>query len=236
MPIPSTITTRLQVRNRLIILLSVITLALLCSCSDDDSWAPAYITDFAEIRTDDNGAAIAMTLDDGTTYEQSGATTSGTLNINTQTLNIQGLKPDTLYRAICLYSLQGKAATLYSLSLAFAPEPQSHMDDIKMDPCTIQSIWRGGDYINARMLVQGQDQSHIVAFIDKGIEDRETGYKQLTLYLHHDQNGDAEAFTRIVYLSCPLRGYADDLVKGRDSVAFVVNQEGKGLTTFMLPY
>ena len=107
MPIPSTITTRLQVRNRLIILLSVITLALLCSCSDDDSWAPAYITDFAEIRTDDNGAAIAMTLDDGTTYEQSGATTSGTLNINTQTLNIQGLKPDTLYRAICLYSLQG---------------------------------------------------------------------------------------------------------------------------------
>ena len=110
------------------------------------------------------------------------------------------------------------------------------MDDIKMDPCTIQSIWRGGDYINARMLVQGQDQSHIVAFIDKGIEDRETGYKQLTLYLHHDQNGDAEAFTRIVYLSCPLRGYADDLVKGRDSVAFVVNQEGKGLTTFMLPY
>ena len=111
-----------------------------------------------------------------------------------------------------------------------------HMDDIKMDPCTIQSIWRGGDYINARMLVQGQDQSHIVAFIDKGIEDRETGYKQLTLYLHHDQNGDTEAFTRIVYLSCPLRGYADDLVKGRDSVAFVVNQEGEGLTTFMLPY
>ena len=236
MLIPSIITIRLQVRIRLTILLFVTAAVVLCSCSDDDSWAPAYVTDFADIRTDGSGTAVSMTLDDGTIYGWSEAGTNGELNIKYQISDSKGLKPDTVYRAICLYTLQEKAATLHSFSLAFAPEPQSDVDDMKMASCTIQSIWRGGAYINARMLVQGKDQSHIVAFIDKGIEEKEDGYKQLTLYLYHDQNGDVEAFTRTVYLSCPLRGYADDLVVGRDSVAFVVNQEGKGLTTFMLPY
>ncbi|MBO4730307.1 MAG: hypothetical protein J5593_02420 [Bacteroidaceae bacterium] len=197
------------------------------SCSDDESWVPPYLTDFADLATDTDGAIVSMTLDNGTKYD--GSTFKCSIG------NDQSLSKDSLYRAICVYTVVNATATLYSYTMVFAPEPittEQLADDVmKTDPCTIQGIWRGGDYINARMLVQGKDKAHIVAFIDEGIVDN-----TLTLRLYHDQNGDMEAFTRTIYLSCPLRGYAGQLVKGRDSIAFVVNQQDKGLTTYKLPY
>ena len=213
-------------KSKLCILLSVLVM-MLGSCGDDESWAPAYITDFADLRTDGNGVVVSMTLDDGREY------------VDVQLRDDFDGEADTVYRAICVYTLQNSEATLHSVTPAFAPQPI--VDDgkleIKTDPCIIQSIWRGGDYINARMLVQGKDLPHIAAFIDLGIAANAEGTaKVLTLQLYHDSNGDAEAFTRTIYLSCPLRGYEDSLTRGRDSLAFVVNQANKGMTTYMFAY
>lgn len=204
----------------------VIALAAFCSCSDDDSWAPAYITDFTELHTDGSGQVATMLLDDG------------------RTLNLEGTnitaRPDTTYRCVCVYTLADNGrATIYSAAEALSSEPIIDTTNltIKTDPCEIQAIWRGGSWLNARMLVQGKDTPHIVAYVDGGIAtDEMTGVNILTLHLYHDQNGDQEAFTRTIYLSCPLRSYVDRLVHGRDSIHFVVNQYEKGITTFKLAY
>lgn len=235
MPTHSTIIIRLLNIKRYI-LFALITALFAVSCTDDESWVPPYRTDFAGLATDADGAIVTMTLDNGTKYEGS--------NLKFQIPNPKELAQDSLYRAICVYTVVDAAATLYSYTMAFAPEPitieQLADGVVKTDPCTIQSIWRGGNYINASMLVQGKDKAHIVAFMDEGIESVSGSdgaeYNTLTIRLYHDQNGDMEAFTRTIYLSCPLRGYAGKLEKGRDSIAFVVNQQDKGVTTYKLPY
>ena len=210
--------------------LLVATAVMTASCSDDHSWAPPYITDFAELTTDDSGAIVGMALDNGKKFERT--------KFVAKCANANGLVADTVYRSICLYTVQDNVATLHSYSHTFAPEPITPDmladDEIKTDPCVIQSIWRGGSYVNALMLVQGKDQPHIVGFIDKWIADGE--YKTLTIVLYHDQNNDPEAFTRTIYISCPLYSYEGQLHSERDSIAFVVNQQDKGMTTFMLPY
>ena len=207
-------------------MLAALAALAVASCSDNEHWQSAYITDFADLRTDAGGDVVSMTLDNG----ESRVCQS----------TVKELRPDTIYRAICMYTLDEGIATLHACTFAFAPEPMpedSLKDDeiIMTDPCTINSIWRGGDYINARMLVQGKDRQHILAFVDRGVTEI-SGYKRLDIQLYHDQNTDPPAFTRTIYLSCPLRNYSGQLVRGRDSVAFVVNQEGKGMTQFMLPY
>ena len=203
---------------------------LTASCSDDESWAPPFLTDFAELGTDGNGVIESMTLDNGVRYESA--------RLVVKCAEGDGLTPDSIYRAVCVYTRMDNVATLYNYTRAFAPEPISPdvpaNGEIKTDPCIIQSIWRGGDYINALMLVQGKNQPHIVGFIDEGIAGEE--YKELTIQLYHDQNKDTEAFTRTIYLSCPLRQYAGQLVSGRDSIVFVVNEQDKGMATYKLPY
>ncbi|MBO4486978.1 MAG: hypothetical protein J5729_01275 [Bacteroidaceae bacterium] len=227
-------------KNKFYILLAV--LALICSaCDDKESWLPAFITNYADIRTDAAGNIVSMTLDDGTTYNAQWSPENKNGNAAQSGNDQWSIKPDTLYRAICLYTREKNCATIHSWTLAFAPNPISDTTQltIKTDPCEIETIWRGGNYINACMLVQGKDQPHIVAFIDKGIKEITTAdgsYNQQTILLYHDQNNDPEAFTRTVYLSCPLHNYADMLIQGRDSIAFLVNLQNKGMTAFKLPY
>lgn len=214
--------------SRYILLMAVSACLAVCySCSDDDNWSPSYITDFADLCTDADGNVAELVLDNGSTYQLA------------TPYSFADAKPDTTYRAICLYTVDKEAATLHSVSLTFSPDPIVAPSDLEMknDPCVIQSIWRGSDYINARMLVQGQEIQHYVAFIDRGITTgSQSSAKILTIELYHDCNNDPAAFTRTFYFSCPLRKYAELLTQGRDSIAFIVNQEDKGMTTFMLPY
>ena len=239
----------------------VIALAAFCSCSDDDSWAPAYITDFAELHTDGSGQVVKMIVDtpaanasfaaggEQNSYSQRGRE----LYIENAATVTAALKAvaDTVYRCVCVYTVaESGCATIHSVAETFSPQPVEATDELQMktDPCEIQSIWLSRAYtadasrpsslwLNARMLVQGKDLPHIVDYIDNGIVlNPATGVNTLTLLLYHDRNGDIEAFTRTIYLSCPLKNYADRLVPGRDSIHFVVNQYEKGITTFKLAY
>ena len=192
-------------------LIIAITSLIICSCSDKDSWADNYITNLAELTTNSDGTVITMRLDDGQNL--------------TPTNNIRFERPDTTYRCVCIYTQQGTSATIADYAKTFSSQPITDTTDltIKDDPCQIQSTWLSGQYFNARMLVQGKDQPHIVAFIDRGITTYPNGSQTLTIQLHHDQNGDSEAFTRTIYLSCPLYNYAAKLQRGRDSVCLVSN-------------
>ncbi len=220
-------------------MLVVAATAILAACDDHDSWADNYITDFADIITDSEGRLATMNLDNGDEL----AITSTRQNPISVLEHTRGrLTPDSTYRCICIYTRTGTYCEIANFAPAFAPAPMADSvliaitHNIKTDPCRIQGIWRGGEYINARMLVQGQTLSHTAAFVDRGITVKEDGTKILHLLLYHDQNGDTEAFTRTIYLSCPLTEYRNVLTHNHDSIYFAVNQYNVGMTTFKLPY
>jgi len=186
---------------------------IICSCSDNDSWADNYITNLAEINTDHDGIGTTMRTDNGSTY------------ILTNAINLG--RPDTTYRCICIYTLNKTNAKIADYAKTFSSLPITDTTGIKIkrDPCQIQSIWLSGNYLNARMLVQGKDIPHVVGFIDNGIRQNPDGSNTLDILLHHDQNNDQEAFTRTIYLSMPLKGYAGKLQSSRDSVCLIAPQQ-----------
>lgn len=212
---------------------------VLTACDDHDSWADDYITDFADLITDAEGRLSTMNLDNGEHF-----TIISTRQDPIAVLENErsSLTPDSTYRCVCIYTRSDTEAEIANFAPAFAPAPMadsvllSITHNLKTDPCRIQGIWRGGNYVNARMLVQGQTLSHTAAFVDRGITQKEDGSRILHILLYHDQNGDTEAFTRTIYLSMPLTAYRNVLTHNQDSIYFSVNEYDAGLSTYKLPY
>lgn len=80
-----------------------------------------------------------------------------------------------------------------------------------------------------------KDRTHEFHFIDNGITHNEDGTKTLNLTLYHDRHDDVEGFNRKVYLSVPLRTYADVLQKG-DKIIFTLNTYKEGMTSRSFTY
>lgn len=180
------------------------------SCTKEEGYAPNYRIDLAEVEVDPTGKIESFTTDDRTTFRLS----------HTHKVNYR----DTLLRArVFFIPLAEEKAELKQIAPILAPHPiKLQAEKIKMDPITLQSIWRGGDYINLRLnILSGEPQAaHYWGFVDQGLRER-TRY--ITLY--HSQNGDPEYYTREVYLSCPLRQC--NIQKG-DSIAIKI-QTRQGL-------
>ena len=61
------------------------------------------------------------------------------------------------------------------------------------------------------------------------------GHQTLNLILHHDRNGDEEAFTRKTYLSNPLSTYKGKLQEG-DSITLTLKTYQEGMTSRSFAY
>ena len=92
-----------------------------------------------------------------------------------------------------------KEAMLYNTQLVISPVPlsESKFKEIKTDPVAIQSIWRGGNYLNLILQVKVKDQKHGYHFIENKLENKD-GEQTLYLTLYHDRNNDIEGFNRKV--------------------------------------
>ena len=128
-------------------------------------------------------------------------------------------------------------AILYNTQIAISPIPKAKdtFKEIHTDPVAIQSIWRSGDYLNLIALAMVKDRTHEFHFIDNGITHNEDGTKTLNLTLYHDRHDDVEGFNRKVYLSVPLRTYADVLQKG-DKIIFTLNTYKEGMPSRSFTY
>ena len=124
-----------------------------------------------------------------------------------------------------------KEAMLYNTQLVISPVPlpESKFKEIKTDPVAIQSIWRGGNYLNLILQVKVKDQKHGYHFIENKLENKD-GEQTLYLTLYHDRNNDIEGFNRKVYLSVPLWAYAGKLHKG-DKIVFNIHTYKEGMTS-----
>ncbi len=183
------------------------------SCSDDESYTyPNLLNEFADAVTDSSARFTHLQTDNGEKLPVA----------NAKEISTEGVTPDTTYRTIVGYvpTITEKGASgahIYNLQAIAAPQaqPASNVTEIKNDPLKVQSIWRGGDYLNFILLVKVQKGKHTFQFIEDSLTvSASTGQRTLYLRLYHDANNDVQAYTQKTYLSLPLAGYADKLKNG----------------------
>ncbi len=214
--------------KRLLLPLLLLSLpVLLCSSCDDDGYVyPSVLTEFVEAHISSSNVVDYIITDEEKRY---------TLG---NTITASSLQADSCYRSLCIYEITDEETSLvkaYSVKQIYASTPITEdqlADGVKTDPLSIQSMWRGGSYLNIIALPKAQNISHIYYFIQDSVT-VESGSTKVYLKLYHDQNGDLEAYSQKTYLSVPLKGYS--LQEG-DSIYFSVNTYDDGLQTWKFAY
>ncbi len=193
------------------------------ACSNDYHAAPNYEMQYVDIVTDTKGTGSVLLTDKG---EQ------------LQIVNpFNGMKADTVYRYVVYLIRQDGGVNVAASTLAVCDIPKTFQEDeIKTDSVKMQSIWRGGSYVNLTLLVPHRDRQHEFSYIDRGITVNDNDHKTLCIQLYHNANNDFPAFSATCYLSCSLKPYREQLQTGRDSIRFIINEYKKGQTTYCLPY
>lgn len=210
------------------LLLSLLLFTLICiSCDDDSDYVyPSAVTEFVDAHVNSANLIDKITTDRGET-----------LSLENR-VSAKELQADNYYRSLCLYETnhtEPGRVKVYSLKLVFASAPISSKEfihGVKTDPLSIQSIWRGGNYLNIIALPKAQNITHGFHFIQDSLVNRE-GITKLYLKLYHNQNNDMEAYEQKTYLSVPLKSYS--MQKG-DSIYFRVNTYTEGLKTWKFAY
>lgn len=208
---------------RSLLLLSVVC----CGCSDDDNYVyPSVLTELADAHVNSSLLVDHIVTDQDKTFRIENS------------ISASDLQADCYYRALCIYEkseTQPDMAKIYSLKLVFAAEPlpaEAFTERVKTDPLSIESIWRGGKYLNIVALPKAQNIAHDFRFIEDSLTIHE-GVTTLYLKLYHDRKNDTEAYEQKTYLSVPLESYS--LQKG-DSVYFRANTYDEGLKTWKFAY
>lgn len=217
-----------KLKNKFIYLLLLPWLA--AACGDDDYVYPEVITEMVCLKTDGTGTVRYLVTDEGT--EWSVQPREG----------LDGLRTDTVYRTITMYAPTDtqedhREARIYSTQAVISPKPLpiEAFDEVKTDPVELQSIWRGGDYLNLIVVAKAKDQAHSYHFVEDKLLRNANGPQTLHLTLYHDRNNDVEGFDRKAYLSVPLWAYNGILKKG-DRIVFTLNTYKEGMTSRTFTY
>lgn len=204
------------------ILLAVV-LILFASCKNDDYHYPDLLTDLVEADTDGNGFIKLIRTDDQKVYHLSDA------------VKLEGATPDSTYRARGRFELKDEyTVTLYGLSPVISPDPENEdyfKGEVKNDPVKITSVWKTGNYINLHLgVMTKQEATHKFHFVKYEIQELSGGHHAIDISLYHDRDEDSEAFTKELFLSCPL--YSLELNEG-DSIRLLINTyEGERIFRF----
>lgn len=195
---------------------SFIFLSFLClsaGCEREEAYHyPDVLTDLVEIETDAKSNIKLLRTDDGAEYALSRA------------IELQKSTPDSLYRMRCTFQIRedGKC-TLYATNQVLAPfpvTPEEFKKEIRQDPVKITSSWRSGGYVNLHLGLLAKEDKHAFRFIYKGIRKNTAGTDTHLFLFHHDKGTDTEAYTREVFLSCPLKKLN---ISENDSVCMSIN-------------
>ena len=194
----------------------------LTACSEDDYHYPDVVTDMVEMETDSKGYIHLIRTDEGAEYSPN------------KSITFEKATPDSLYRVRCIYQpAEDSSCTLYNITLLVSPFPvgPSSFKEILTNPVKVTSVWQSGNYVNLHLGIMTQGGTHKYQFINQGIQRNSIGKNTLHLLLYHDQNEDPEAYTREVFLSCPLTRL--NLQSG-DSIHITLNTyEGEKVYSFL---
>ena len=190
-----------------------------CSNDDEDYVFPSLLSEFADISTDADGRFDYLLTDEGKKLEI----------VNSAEIEIEGVTPDTVYRTLSRYELMDRGVRLYSLQAIplLYPKPQNAFPGgVKTDPLTLQSLWRGGDYLNMIVQVKAQNGKHVFYVVEDSLTTSPTGGRTLFLRLCHDAGDDVQAYTQKAYFSIPLSPYASSMSSGDVIVMDIPTETG----------
>lgn len=171
------------------------------SCSDDDAFVPAYITDFIMAETDSAGKVRSIVLEDGRRME-----------LKEPELKAQA--KDSAYRCIATYTFEGDGVAIHDISSVVSsfPHPADSFgvsrDELPHDPVELTSIWKGRGFVNMKLGVRTMGYGrHFYAFsIDSVV-----GGKEFISLVHQRSKQDIESYTSNVYLSLPTYQKPDSI-------------------------
>lgn len=182
-------------------------------CDSDDIYHyPDVQTDLVEIETDAKSNIKLLRTDNGETFTLIHA------------VELQKSTPDSLYRMRCTFQLkEDKKCTLYATNQVLSPfpvTPEEFNKKVKQDPVKIISSWMSGGYINLHLGILSQEGKHAFRFIYQGATKNVDGTNTHSFLLYHDKGTDPEAYTRDVFLSCPLKKLD---ITAKDAVNLSIN-------------
>lgn len=190
-----------------------------CADDDDDYTYPSLLSEFTDVSTNADGRFDYLLTDGG---QKLGI-------VNAAELEVEGVTPDTVYRTLSRYELVDGGAKLYSLQAIplLYPELQTaFLEGVKADPLALQSLWRGGSYLNMIALVKAQDGKHVFRVVEDSLTISPAGSRKLFLRLYHDAGSDVQAYTQKAYLSIALSPYASSLSSGDTIVMDIPTEKG----------
>ncbi len=184
------------------------------ACTDDDTAAPAYIQELADVATGTDGMPLRLERDNGETCAV--LSCSG----------VQAMAADTTYRAAVAYTRQNGGVALASLTTFLAPQPKAFPAETLVLDAPVEKVaacWTTGKYLNLKLsLLTANDVTHAFAFHEEQLRTNADGTRTLRLRLLHLQSGDAAYYTRTAYISLPLATLTSRLRQGTDSVSVSV--------------
>ena len=181
------------------------------SCDDDESVYPPLISELVEAVTDERGIVAGIVTDKGVCYVPQE--------------EIISEKPDTVLRCLCGYTIaEDGMVNVYGLKQVFSqrPIPVGEVKDESMEPVVLRSMWNSGGYINMDIgILTTGNGTHSLAFVvdsvsESSLDARTTVHTRL---LHKRPLEDAESYTERLYISMPVKEYAELY----DSIAVSVN-------------
>lgn len=204
-------------------IITIVLLAAINACSNDDAPMPAYQFALADLSTDLTGTAYELTLDDGTSPTLATA--------------ISRLKPDTTYRIQVAYVLNEGKAQVKSYTPILAPKVARYKAEVAYaHPLTVTTCWRAPHYINLQLSVKGTAKGvHYFGFNETDYRTNADGTHTMCISLIHNQNSDPLYYSRTAYLSLPLRPLSELLRPDCDSIQLTINTFN-GTETFKFKY
>lgn len=197
----------------------IIALLCLAACNSEESPQPAFRQELADLQTDSQGQATAITLDNGQTLAL--------------TNRVNGFEPDTMLRVLAAYLPDNDGAHL----AAYSPVEVKHLTapaetELPTDPVELTACWKGKNYLNLRIKLKGhQHEEHELGFVLTEVTKDTNGVQTLHTCLLHNQNNDPLWYTQTVCMSLPLDPLYNRFQSRRDSLKIKVNTF-KGPTTF----
>lgn len=209
----------------LICILAILTFA---QCDDNDGYTyPSILADYMDAYTNSEGIIDRIKPDGVAEVYYLSHPVSG---------NLVG---DTIYRTVGRYELPDESyyTSLYSIQMVLTQTPikrdYNTNIDFSYDPIYMESVYRGGNYLNIIAKPLGRDGVQLFGFIEEDVFENSNGNRIVVITLLHDQNEDRESFPRKTYLSVPLSGY--NLQKG-DSIYFQANIYDEGMKQWAIAY
>lgn len=172
-------------RNRLALILLVITFVFCASCDDKDTRIESFLVEFATIIKQD--ASITFQLDNGAILTPQKST---------------NLKLENDNRVILNYTpLDNNLITINSVSPIFVGniKVEGYPDEVKTSPIKIISSWVSGNYLNMSFQVDYHSKPHSARLY------RDMGATKPTLYFSYSRGEDPPGAPTLNYLSFNLK-------------------------------